>query len=68
VSGRGSGSTEKRMISDIYHDDQGEKRNPMGEVENKGFGKGGWVYGKKVLEVIGITMIKVKRGIQWDMH
>jgi hypothetical protein len=20
----------KRMISDIYHDDQGEKRNPMG--------------------------------------
>jgi hypothetical protein len=39
----------KKMISDIYHGNQGEKRNLMGYVENKGVEEGGWVHKKKGL-------------------
>jgi hypothetical protein len=36
-------------------------------VAKKGVVRGGWVHGKKGLQVIGITVIREKRGIQWDM-
>jgi hypothetical protein len=38
--GEGKWVHKKRLISDIYHYDQREKRNPMGEIKNNGVEKG----------------------------
>jgi hypothetical protein len=38
----------------------------LGYVENKGVRKGGWVHEKIGLKMIGTTIIRKKRGIQWE--
>jgi hypothetical protein len=61
------GTIEKEgLISDRYHDDHGEKRNIMGEVANRGTGKGVGSTEKKCLKMKGTTAIRARRGIQWD--
>lgn len=56
----------KKIISDMYHNDQGEKGIPMGWVVNKSVGKGVGSMKKIGLKMIGIALIRAKRGIQWD--
>ena len=47
----------KGVTSEWYHDNQFKERNPMEYVRNKGVIKGGWVYGKKVLQEIALVAI-----------
>jgi hypothetical protein len=48
-----------------YHDNQGDEGNPMGKVPNKGVGSTKRKTNSQ--EMIGMTAIREKRGIQWDM-
>jgi hypothetical protein len=66
VLGRVGGTTKKILIRDRYHNDQGEKESSMGWVANKSVEKGVRSTKKIDLKMIGTTVIKVKRGIQWD--
>jgi hypothetical protein len=59
---------KKRLKNDIYDGVQGENRNAMGKVPNKGVGKGSGPREKKGLKMISTTAIRTKKRIQWDRY